>query len=236
MRDEGIERSRVAQRAPHHAAVADLLIAIGEQDRARVREQADLGHHLTFEGMRQRGGGKDVHAGARGAAPEDEVDEALIVDHRRRVRHLHERGDAARRRRTARRFERLLMLGARLADDDTHVDEAGHEREAVAFDDVGVARLDARADVENGFGEQDCARPIVAARWIDDADIAEERWAGHAQLQPFSPVRGRRWSRSDRMRGRAPECGAASTKRFILSRSPHPTRRARRPLPLAGER
>jgi hypothetical protein len=80
-------------------------------------------------------------------AAHDEVDGRGIVDRGIGLGLADNRGDAARRRRLARGRQRLAVLGAGLADEGAHVDQAGRHDAAVAFDDLGAFGDSARADI-----------------------------------------------------------------------------------------
>ena len=116
-------------------------------------------------------------------APQHEVDDGRIVDHRRGVGLADDGGDAAGGRRLARGRKRLAMFGARFADEGAHVDQAGRDHVAAAIDDFGAFRHACRADAALGFadhavGDQDVAGNIEIARRIDDPRIGEQDAGG----------------------------------------------------------
>ena len=74
--------------------------------------------------------GIDAHLGLVAGAAGDEIDQRDVVDHRIGVGHHDDRGDAAGRRRLAGRGDGLAVLGAGLADEDAHVDQAGRDDRA----------------------------------------------------------------------------------------------------------
>ncbi len=81
----------------------------------------------------------DVDEGGVARAPQDEIDQRHVVDHRVGIGHADDGGDAAGGGGPARRGQRLAMLVAGLAGKDHHVDEAGRKHAAAAVDDLGIA-------------------------------------------------------------------------------------------------
>ena len=70
MNDHRIEIAGISQRAAHDLCVGDALRTVGEGDRARRLQQADLGHLFAFEALGDRSHRMHVHDGvcrARGA-------------------------------------------------------------------------------------------------------------------------------------------------------------------------
>ena len=162
------------------------------------RKQPELGHLAPGEAPRQRGHRIDAHFRLVAGAPGDEVDQRDVVDHRIGIGHGDDGGDAAGRRGLAGRGERLAMLGARLADEDAHVDQAGRHDRAPAVDDLGAGRpraarrLRPRRD-DPPVGDDDRARRVEVARRVDHAGIDEDDGAiagavgltrGHATTPP----------------------------------------------------
>ena len=83
--------------------------------------------------------GVDIDERGVARAPEDEIDQRHVVDHRIGVGHADDGGDAAGGGGAARRGKRLAMLVAGLAGEHHHVDQAGSEHAAAAVDDLGIA-------------------------------------------------------------------------------------------------
>ena len=170
--DQRVEVAGIDQRAAHHLGVGDAPHAVGEGDRAGGLEQADLGHLLALEALGQRRHRMHMHdAGVAGAAL-DEVDDGRIVDGGRGVGLADDGGDAAGGRGLARRGDALAVLGAGLADEGAHVDQAGRDDVAAAVDHLGAFRHAGRADAALGFadhavGDQQVAGKIEIARRID---------------------------------------------------------------------
>ena len=113
--------------------------AVGEGDRARLGEQTDLGDLASLEALGQRRGRKDADLGVVARAAQDEVDDRRIVDRRIGVGAHDEARHAAGGGGGAGAGDRLAMLGARLADEGAHVDEA--RRDDVAARSRRAARL-----------------------------------------------------------------------------------------------
>ena len=112
-------------------------------------------------------------------AAQHEIDDRRIVDHRIGVGLAHDGGDAAGRRRLARRRKRLAIFGAGLADEGAHVDQAGRDHAAVAIDDLGAlghaGRMDAALGLaDHAVGDQQVAGKIEIARRIDDPGVGEQ--------------------------------------------------------------
>ncbi len=146
---------------------------------------------------------QNMHPARAISAPaQNEIHQALIVDHRICVRHHHQRRDPARRRRAPRGFERFSVLGPRFANHHAHIDEARRNMRAAGVDELGpIGRARHRANVENFFREQ--YRPVfdLGFRWVDQARITDEDWAAHAGICPFFPCGGEGGAKR-RMRGR----------------------------------
>ena len=138
--DQRAEIARVGQRAAHRLRIGDAARAIGESDSAGLGEQADLGDLAPLETLGQRRGRQHPHLGGGAGAPQDEIDHRGIVDRRIGVGPRDQRRHAARRRGGAGGGDGLAMLGARLADEGAHVDQAGGDDVAAAFDDPRFGR------------------------------------------------------------------------------------------------
>ena len=120
-----------------------------------------------------------VHDRGIARAPQHEIDDRRIVDHRRGVGLAHDGGDAADRGRLARRGERLAVLGAWFADEGAHVDEPGRHHAAAAVDDLGAFRdargMDAALGLaDHAVGDQHVAFAVEVARRIDHATVGEQ--------------------------------------------------------------
>ena len=101
-------------------------------------QQADLRDLVAEEPLGQRGRGENADLCVVARASQDEVDDRRIVDGRVGVRAHHEGGHAARRGGRAGAGDGLTMLGARLADEAAHVDQARRDDVARAVDDAGL--------------------------------------------------------------------------------------------------
>ena len=177
--DQRVEIARVSEGAPHHLRIGDASVAVGERDRARGLEQADLGHLLAAHALGQRRHRVDVDDGRVAGAAQHEIDGGGIVDHGLGAGLADDRGDAAGCRGLACRGERLAMTEAGLADKGAHVDQSGRHYQARAIDDVGALRHAGRADAapriaDAAVGDQDVAGRVEIARGIDHARIGEQ--------------------------------------------------------------
>ena len=136
MHDECIEIPRIGQRPPHHLRIGDAPVAVGESDRARGLQQADLRHLQAEHAFCQRRHRVNFDDRGVAGAAQDKIHRRRIVDRGRGVRLADDGGDAAGRRGLARRRKRLAMAGAGLADKGAHVDQPGGDDLAGAIDDV----------------------------------------------------------------------------------------------------
>ena len=130
-----------------------------------------------------------VHDGCVARAPLDEIDDGRIVDDRIGVGHAHQRRDAAGRRRLARRLQRLAVLGARLADEGAHVDEARRQDVAAAVDALRSARPAGSGRAPDDIGDDTVLDEHVAtllppAARIDEAGVGENEGAGVDHAAP----------------------------------------------------
>ncbi len=151
---------------------------VAERDRAGFREQADLGDLLADEPLGQGRGWVDANLRVVACAAQDEVDHRGVVDRRIGVGPRDERGHAACGRGGAGAGDGLAMLGARLANECAHVDEAGRNDVAIAVDDPRLSRelvaRDGRADAGDDAvdGDEPAAR-LGLLNWIDKARVDE---------------------------------------------------------------
>ena len=91
---------------------------------------------------------------------------------------------------------RLAVLGAGLADEGAHVDQAGRDDVAAAIDDLGAFRHAGRADAALGLadravGDQHVAGKIEVARRIDDPRVGEQDRAAVAAIDQHGHAFGR---------------------------------------------
>ena len=150
--DQRAEILGVGEHVAHDLGAGEARLAVGKGDGAGLAQQADLAHLLAQEALGHGRHGMHVDEGGVARAPQDEIDQRHVVDHRIGVGHADDGGDAARGGGAARGRQRLAMLVARLAGKHHHVDEAGRQHAAVAIDDLGIADSvggDMRADIGN---------------------------------------------------------------------------------------
>ena len=70
--DQHVEIAGIGQRAGQHAGTGDRPRAVGEEHRAGLLQEADLGHFLAAQALGEGGGGMDVDdGGVAGAAEQD---------------------------------------------------------------------------------------------------------------------------------------------------------------------
>ena len=89
-----------------------------------------------------------------------------------------QRGAAAGGRRCGRGSDGLAVLGARLADEGVHVDEARRHDVATAVDDVGVGRNTGRGHggaggADGALLDEHAAASLGAGDGIDEAGVDE---------------------------------------------------------------
>ena len=140
LHDQRAEVAAIGQRPAHDRGVHHRAATVGEADRAGILEEAELGHLAAAQPLGQRGGGIDAHLGLVAGASGDEIDQRDVVDDRVGVGHGDDGGDAAGGRRLSGGSEGLAVLGAGLADEDAHVDQARRDDGAAAVDHLGVGR------------------------------------------------------------------------------------------------
>ncbi len=95
----------VSQYVTHDLRVGDAALAVGEGD-GRVPQQSEFGHVLALQFAGHGGHGVDLNESRVARAAQHEVDQRHVVDHRVRIGHAANGGDAGRRR-AARGRQRL---------------------------------------------------------------------------------------------------------------------------------
>ena len=157
-------------------------MAVGEADRAGLLEQRELGHVPAGATPCDRAVGIDLGAFELTRATRDELDHGRVVDRRHGIGQAGETGHPARRR--GRRAARvgLLVLGARLAQLDAHVDQPRRQARAARVDHDGVLErrgVQVRTDVGDAPAlDHHAAARIQAACRIEQAR-ADDRLAFH---------------------------------------------------------
>ncbi len=136
MDDERVKIARVGQRPSHHQRASHRARAVAERDRAGLLEQAQLGDLPALAASGQRRHRRNAHAAGVARAAQNEIDDGGIVDGRQRRRGRDERRHAARRGGESCAGDGFAMLGARLADEGLHVDEARRDDVAGAVDEA----------------------------------------------------------------------------------------------------
>ena len=112
-------------RPPHDLGADHRRAVVGEGDGAALDEAADLGQFRPLPALGDGADGEDVGvAGALGLQV-DELGRRLAVEGRLGVGHARHRRDAAGQGRRRAGGDGLVLLAARLAQVDVHVDQAG---------------------------------------------------------------------------------------------------------------
>ena len=119
-----VEHQAVLEGPAHQLGVVDRGAVVAEGHRPGLDQLADLGQFLPLAVLAHAGDDEDVAVAGLGGLVADELDRALAVDGRVGVGHAGDRGEAAGQRRGRARLDRLVLLEARLAEVDVHVDQA----------------------------------------------------------------------------------------------------------------
>ena len=127
--------------AAHHAAVLDAAPVVGKRDGAGTGHVAHLGKLGALQPLRARADRVDVRATGRVCGFLELVgDHRRVVDGGLGVGHGSDAGKAALCRGAHTGDDVFLVLLARIAEVDVHVDHAGHEVLAREVLDLGVLR------------------------------------------------------------------------------------------------
>ena len=225
--DERAEIARIGERAAHHLRVGDGARAVREGDRAGLAQEPDLGHLAAREPLGQ--GRRRAHVDDRrvAGAAQHEVDDGRD----RRATGLVSGMDTIVVTPPAAAaalalLQGLAVLGAGLADEGAHVDEAGREDLARAVDHLGVGgvgRCGPTSAIES-VAHQHGAALLAAGGGIDEARVREEE-----RLHWLSPSLG---SAGGSPAPRAPPCARRRPSRpargSATARRRRPRRRSRR--------
>jgi hypothetical protein len=142
-------------------------------------------------------------------APAQHVDQPGLVERRVGVRRAGEAGDAAGERGGHLRFERRLVLVARLAQARGEVDEARRDDQALGIDDaVGLAAFRRNLPVS----DENVADAVLAAGWIDDPSVLDVKTH---QLPATMLITAMRTAMPKVTCGRITECGPSATVESI---------------------
>src|SRR6516225_10137000 len=124
MAEDGlVEHLAVFHRAPHDLGADDRRAVVGEGDGAAFDESADLGEFLAVSALGDGADGKDVGVAGAFGLQIDELRRRLAVQRRLGVGHAGDGRDAAGQRRRRAGADRLVLLAARFAQVDVHVDQ-----------------------------------------------------------------------------------------------------------------
>ena len=176
MNDHRIEIAGISQRAAHDLCVGHTFRTVGEGNRARRLQQANLGHLFAFKALGDRSHRMHVHDGVIARAAQDVVDGRWIIDSGRCVGLTNNRGDSTGSRCLARGGEGFATSLAGLPNEGAHVDESRGHQFSPAVDHLGPFRYAGGADpflglTDGTFGNQEIAENIEVARRIDDPGI-----------------------------------------------------------------
>ena len=170
--DRKSEGGGVLQGAPQHLGVGNRLVGLRERDAARFRELRHLGQALAGELHRQRAHRVDACARQHLGAPAQHVDQPRLVERRVGVGRTGEAGHPARDRGIHLRFERRLVLVARLAQTRRNVYQARGDHQSCRIDDpVGLA---GERVAQAAVGNRQIADCVAPARRGDHAPVADQ--------------------------------------------------------------
>ncbi len=119
-----VEHPAIFQGAAHDLGADDRRAVVGEGDRAAFDQAADLGQLRALAALGDGADGKDVGVAGPLGLQIDELGRRLAVEGRLGVGHAGHRRDAAGQRRRRAGGDGLVLLAARLAQVDVHVDQA----------------------------------------------------------------------------------------------------------------
>ena len=156
------EHLAVFERPPHDLGGVDRRAVVGERDRAALDQPAELGQFLPLAVLGHRADREDVAvAGALGLL-DDELGGHARVEGRLGVRHARDRRDAAGDGRGRAGGDGLVLLAARLAQVDVHVDEAGRDDQPGAVEGPVGGRRDCGAEPRTAVGEPEVGDGVEA--------------------------------------------------------------------------
>src|SRR5262249_6655523 len=134
---------------PHDLGVDDWRTIVGEGDGPALDKTADLGQFLALATLGDGADGEDIGvAGALGLEM-NELRGSLRVDGRLGVGHARYRRDTAGQRRGGAGGDGLVLLAARLAQVDVHVDQARADDQAVRVERAVSAKVRLRVEANN---------------------------------------------------------------------------------------
>ena len=120
-----VEHAAIFQGPAHDLGADHRRAVVGEGDGAALDQAADLRQFLPLPALGDGADGKDVGVAGPLGLEIDELGRRLAVEGRLGVRHARHRGDAAGQGRRRAGGDGLVLLAARLAQMDVHVDQAG---------------------------------------------------------------------------------------------------------------
>ena len=136
--DRHVEHGTVFQGAPHQVGVHDRSSVVGNGDCAGVNHVPDVGQFLAPESFRQGADRKDARQAGGARLLADEAGHCGGVVDRVGIRHAGHAGEAAGDRGARTGQHRLLVLVARLAQMNVHVDQPRGDHAARHVDPVGL--------------------------------------------------------------------------------------------------
>ena len=167
-----VEHARVLERAARQQRRRHRMTIVGDCDAAGGAQLGDVGELLAFLSARDRA--DRIHASEarfRGAA-QDQLGDAGVIVHRRRIGHARDRGEAAGDRGRRAGGDRLLVLLPRLAQMDVHVDQAGtdHQPRRHVHDFAAIRQADRQIapDARDAIAvDEQIERAVEAGRRVD---------------------------------------------------------------------
>jgi len=178
----------VLERETHQKRIGDRASVVGDRDRARVHHLSDRCEALPRAAHRDATDG--IHARRLRPAPlgGDEADRRRVVHRRIGVRHRAHRSESPGGRGTSAGRDRFLVLPARLAQVDVHVDEPWGHKEAGTVNDACVLRgVDLLTQGgHHPVSEQNVSDPVQILTRVENPSTFEQKLLAHASPPCFA--------------------------------------------------
>ncbi len=168
-----VEHQAILEGPPHQFGVADRVAVVGEGDRAGLDQLADLGQFLPLAILADAGHHEDVAVAGPFGPLAGELDGPLAVDGRVGIGHAGDRGEPAGQRGGRAGLDGLVLLEARLAEVDVHVDQAGRHDFARRVDHRFLPGRGGIVSGDAAVGQQQVGYAIHLLRWIDHAAVLD---------------------------------------------------------------
>ena len=174
--DGDVVVARVLERPAHQLGIGHRQAVVGDRDHAGIYHVADLGHLGALLAPADGADRPDAGVAVALRLVQHVLGHRAVVVDRIGVGHRRHRGEAAGRSGTGAAFYRLLVLLARLAQVDVHVDQPRSHHQTLGVDDLGATpRTQALTQPDDlAVLDQDIADRVEILRRIDDPAAADE--------------------------------------------------------------